>query len=200
YRVDLQDGAAVTLVCATATFDGVSLELTEQDRSVLYAVELTPPPDAALTLPQDFVAVSQPRWRVLRPAQQGTIWRTAVRAPLREPARTQALENLFDGAVAHVRREFASDPCTYHQRYLTARWRAVGQRVMPLIVALGGSAGAVGLALALPKTPLWHMVLSQLPIVIICAVSMLKETPKLELPPLPRPLAANAWTPRAADA
>lgn len=191
------DDLALTLVAGQAIFDGLALNVSEVDRSVVYQLDLTSADERPLQLPQDFFAVLGPNWRPTK-AQRGQVaWRAGVRPPLREPARTPALEQQLTQAVAHCRRTFAMAPTQFHRTFAAARWRVVAQRLMPLLFTLAGFSGAVGLALVLPKTPLWHMVMSQVPIVLLCTVSLLKEPPKLELPPLPGPLPASAWEPRA---
>ncbi len=197
YRITLEENqAAPTLVEARALFDGLKLEFVGVERSVVYDIRLTATDGRAWSLPTDFFAVIGSSWRPLRPITRGSSDRQAgVRPPLREPQRTRALERHLDEAIAHCRHTFARTPAHFHQDHQGARWRVVGQRGLPLVVAIAGAAGAIGLALALPKTPLWHMVMSQLPIVLIVAVSVLKEVPRLEVPPLPGRLPTSAWTP-----
>lgn len=194
YQVSLDDDSPLpSLASANAVFDDLSLGITRERGGVVYPLTLVPMDARKLALPQDFFAVLDASWRPLKRAEGSGAWLGGVRPPLREPDRTRVLELRLDEAVAHCRHTFACDPREFHSTHRRARWRVVGQRLWPLCVSIAVAGGAVGLALALPKTPLWHMVMSQVPIVLICMISLFKEPPKLEVPPLPSPLPRSAW-------
>lgn len=199
YLVSLEEDSPVpTLVAANALFDNLSLGVTKERGGVVYPLTLVPVDGRRLNLPQDFFAVLNPSWRPLKQVERGGAWLGGVRPPQREPDRTTRLEQHLGQAIAHCRATFASDPRQFHRTHQRARWRVVGQRILPLCTSVLVAGGVVGLALALPKTALWHMVMSQVPIVLICVISLFKEPPKLEVPPLPSPLARSAWPHEAA--
>jgi hypothetical protein len=194
-RTDEARAAVPRLVSAEVRVDDrLTLRFGIEARTVVHPVEVELPRTPPVTLPEDFLAVAGWHWRTLQPVTEQR-WRAGVRLPDAEPARTAALERAIDQAVTHCRTSFGDEPAAFHRRHARTRWLVMLRRLAPLCVAATATAAFVVLALALPKTPAVHMALSQVPILAIVAAALLRERPRLEIPPLPAPLPRSAWMP-----
>lgn len=145
-------------------------------------------------LPQDLLAVlGLPYSRLTR---SSTGWRASVQLRGRGPARTDdALRKLL-AAVEHLAAVLAAPPQAYHARHAAARWRASARRGVPLL----GCLLLIAASLAVPLLELgpgsvWRMLIFNAPPLLLLWLFTLRELPRIELPPLPRPLPANAWQP-----
>ncbi|WP_141098498.1 hypothetical protein [Rhodoblastus acidophilus] len=189
------EGAAphMALTAAEARLDGLTFALNaDTGRGYPAEIELTPQAEHLLDLPDDLLAALGWDWRVLR--RRGTMWRASVRAPSREPGRSRRIEAASKAAVAHLARTLAEPPRRFHERFRWARWAVVFRRTIPLLFSLVLLVG--GLALTLEgvsdESP-FRMLLFNFPPVLLLVFFSMRELPRFEIPPLPRPSRAPSW-------
>ena len=138
-------------------------------------------------------------WRWARIDRTEPGWRSVLRLPRREPARTADTEALLMRTAEHLARTLAEPPGRFQQRWGRARWAVAARRAIPLLACVGVVAAAalvprLGLA---PDAGL-RMFIFNLPPLLLVLVFWLPELPRIELPRWPRRLAASAWRePRA---
>jgi hypothetical protein len=198
YRVAPASEAAdapmlLTLVSAQARLDGLTLDLkADTGRGYPAEIELSAQPGHALALPDDVLAALGWNWRVLRPSRSG--WSGALRAPKREPERSRRVESAMETAVAHLARTLAEPPRQFHDRLARARWGVVFRRLIPV---LGATALMLfGLALTflhLPQDSIVTMIIFHSPPLLLFGMFAMRELPRFEIPPLPRPSSAPSW-------
>lgn len=181
------------LVGARARVEGVQLELKAvRLDGPLAEIRLTTDPGIKLQMPEDLLAVLGWRWR---PCQDfGSYWRGNLRVAAREPKRTEDLETQLATTVTHFAETLAQPPQAFHARHRRARWRVSLQRSIPLLIGL--------LLLALAPSIQWQqleegsvmklLVFLAPPLMMVGAFT-LRETPRIEIPPIPRPLKQTAW-------
>jgi hypothetical protein len=165
------------------------------------SVTLTPlDPQVPLALPADLFAVLGMPWKLLR--HRDGSWKFLLHAPTREPGRSTATLQRFARAVIHLDRVLGDAPAAFHGAYRGARWRVWVRRLTPLAV------GVVIIAslplidrLFLNDEANMNPLIFGIPNFLIIAFIYLSrhEMPNLELPPFPRPLAADAWGGAAAE-
>jgi hypothetical protein len=102
----------------------------------------------------------------------------------------------FAAAVRHVAATLAAPPAAFHARHAVARWRVAGRRGLPLLA----SGALLGAALALPRLHLGQdsalrMLIFNAPPVLLVLMFSLRELPRIEIPPIPRPDRRLAWRP-----
>ncbi|MBB4199775.1 hypothetical protein CCR94_23990 [Rhodoblastus sphagnicola] len=161
-------------------------------------IELSPRPDCALAmpedLPEDLLAILGWDWRVLRP--RGAGWTSSLRAPGKEPRRSRHIESALERTVAHLARTFAEPPRQFHDRFLRARWAVVFRRLIPLLVSVALIAGAGALTFAgIPEDSPFRFLIFNFPPVLLFMLFAMRELPRFEIPPLPRPSKAPSWFP-----
>jgi hypothetical protein len=162
-------------------------------------IELHTPSDMAL--PGDLLAVLGLDWSRLSlapgtagPASQARVWRASLRLRGADAARSQDAETKLQQGLAHLARTFAEPPARFHDRFAAARWGVVLRRAVPLAVCLLliAAAAAVPLLELGPGSVYRMMIFNAPPLLLVWLFSM-RELPRIEIPPLPRPLAAAAW-------
>jgi hypothetical protein len=190
----------LTLASAQARLDGLALDL-KADTGPGYPaeIELTPAPEHRLILPDDVLATLGWNWRVLRPSRAG--WSSALRAPKREPERSRRVEAALETTVAHLARTLAEPPSQFHLRFKRARWGVVFRRLIPVLGALGLLAfGGLLTLLKLPQDSIFVMIIFHSPPILLFGAFAMRELPRFEIPPLPRPSTAPSWAVVAPEA
>ncbi len=192
-----QSEPVLTLVRASARVAGLALVMTvSRVKNVPAELELRPDSAghaAPATLPEDLLAVLGLDWSRLSRHSGG--WRASVR--LRGEGRVRALdaEAKFRRSIEHLVQVLGAAPAEFHARFRAARWRVALRRGVPLGVCLaliGGSA-AVPL-LELGPGSVFRMLIFNAPPLLLVWLFAMRELPRIELPPLPRALPADAWT------
>ena len=152
-------------------------------------------------LPDDVLAVLGPDWRPLR--WHGDRWKGTLRIPGREPLRGERAAARIDAALAHLERVVARPPADYHRRHAAARRRVFLGRLRPALALLAILAvmPIAWLLVARGGVRMHPLALGLTPLLMVGVVTLsAREIPVLEIPPLPRPLAPDRWTPTPSDA
>jgi hypothetical protein len=196
------DGAPplpMTLISAEARFDRLIFSL-KADTGTGYPAEiqLTPqpdaPPDLLEDLPEDLLATLGWNWSALRRWTTG--WAGTLRAPRNEPRRSRRIEIALEQGVAHLARTLAEPPRQFHERLTRERWTVVFRRTMPIWVSVLLIAAALGTTfMDIPQDSIFRMMIQNLPPVMLVTVFSMREIPRFEIPPLPRPSPAPSWFP-----
>jgi hypothetical protein len=204
YRVEpagLSDGVRLALIAAEARVGGLVLALTVPRTSGIPAeLSLSAAAGDPLRLPEDLLAVLGWPWARITRARQG--WSGSLRLRGSGPDRTADAERKLERTVRHLAQTLAEPPQRFHQRHALARWRVAGRRAVPLLACFAMLAGTAFIAsLDLPENSVWRMLVFHAPPLLLLLFVALPEMPRIEIPPLPRRLAANAWRePAAPDA
>jgi hypothetical protein len=161
-------------------------------------IQLTPqpdvPPDLLDDLPEDLLATLGWDWSVLR--RRTTGWTGTLRAPRREPRRSRRIEIALEQVAPHLARTLEEPPRLFHERLARERWTVVLRRTMPLWVSVILIAAAGGMTFVdLPQDSIIRMMILNLPPVLLVMVFSMREIPRFEIPPLPRPSPAPSWFP-----
>jgi hypothetical protein len=198
YRLEQSSGTQqirMVLTWAEAQLQGLTLAMhAETGKGYPAEIELLPPQDSVLDLPDDLLATLGWDWRVLR--RRGSGWTGSLRLPRNEPERSRRIERRLQEAVAHLARTLAEPPRRFHQRFLRARWGVVFRRIIPLLACMALIAGTVALTLAdIPQDSMILMMIFNFPPLLMLALFGMRELPRFEIPPLPRPSSAASWQP-----
>jgi hypothetical protein len=153
---------------------------------------ITPRGDARYALPEDLLAVQGWPWGRISPS--GPRYTGALRLPRREPSRSLAAERLVERTAAHLVRVLSGPPARFHDEFCAARWGVTLRRAVPLLVV----AGVLGAMFALrervsPGDSIVRMLAFQAPPILLLLVFALPETPRIEIPPLPRRPRGPSW-------
>ena len=192
-------GTRVLLTEARARVGGMNIEM-RADRFVSHVVDLRLTADAGskLQIPEDLTAVIGWKWRPLR--EFVTLWRGSIRVASKEPRRTPDIERKIGRTITHLARTLDRPPADVHPRFERARWRVSFQRGIPLGIGL--------LLIALTPAIQWldmeadsmlRMLIFHAPPFMLAAMFMMREMPRIEIPPIPRPLTQKTWLTRVAD-
>lgn len=181
------------LTRGVATVAGITLVIkADTVKGYPVAIELVPDASAPMELPDDLLAVMGWGWSPLR-KRSGT-WSGSLRAPSREPKRSRDLELKLEKAVGHLARTLAQPPSQFHETLLRARWGVTFRRAIPLLVFLGLMVLAGGLTMVeMPQDSIFNLLLMGAPPLLLFAAFGMRETPSLEIPPVPRRSKASAW-------
>jgi hypothetical protein len=145
-----------------------------------------------LDLPEDLLAVLGWAWRRLVRREDG--WRSLLRLRRWEPARSRDAERKLRLAAEHLARTLAESPQRFHERLLRARWGVTFRRALPLLLGIGLLAAVAQLRYTdLPEDSVMRMMLFHLPAVLMLLFLSLHETPRIEIPPLPKRPTAPSW-------
>jgi hypothetical protein len=143
-------------------------------------------------LPEDLLAVIGWGWGPLR--RNGKGWRSNLRVPGTEPARSRQTEIKMEKAVTHLAHTLAAPPQLFHERLLHARWGVVFRRGIPLLIFGGLIAGAGALTFVdIPPSSFMNLVMMGTPPLLLFGAFGVSDRPPLEIPPLPRRSKATAW-------
>jgi hypothetical protein len=187
------------LVEASARIAGAMLTL-KADRLGGPAVEvkLTADPGFKLKIPEDLVAVLGWPWRPLR--EFVSYWRGGIRVSGSEPTRTADIELKLARTVKHLARTLAQSPERFHDRFRRARWRVSFQRGIPLMVGLLILAITPAVQfLRMEDDSILRMLIFHAPPMMLVGFFMMREMPRIEIPPLPRRLINRSWIVPTAD-
>jgi hypothetical protein len=192
------DGAQpmrMVLTSAEARLDSLTLALkAETGKGYPAEIELSPKPEDPLDLPDDLLATLGWDWKVLR--RRGTGWTGNLRVPRNEPDRSQRIEVAMERTVAHLARTLAEPPRRFHERLVRERWTVVLRRMTPLLLSVALIAGGFGLMFVdIPQGSLMQMLILNSPPLLLVMVFGMRELPRFEIPPLPRPSNAPSWFP-----
>jgi hypothetical protein len=156
------------------------------------AIELTPDSTGPVELPDDLLAVIGWGWSPLRKSRGG--WNGTLKARGREPQRSHQLELKMEKAVGHMARTLAQPPSQFHETLRRARWAVTFRRAIPLLFFIGLMALAGGLTMIeMPQDSIWNLLLMGAPPLLLFAAFSMRDTPPLEIPPLPRRFKTDAW-------
>lgn len=183
----------VLITEAKARVHGINLD-AKADRFVGHAVDLRLTADAGtkLLIPEDLTAVIGWRWRPLR--EFVSLWRGSIRVHSKEPRRTVDIEHKIGQTISHLAQTLERPPADFHTRFQKARWRVSFQRGIPLGIGL--------LLVALTPAIRWidmaddsilRMLIFHAPPFMLAAMFMMREMPRIEIPPIPRPLKNATW-------
>jgi hypothetical protein len=130
--------------------------------------------------------------------RDGTGWTSSLRAPRSEPGRSRRIEIALEQAVAHLAQTLAEPPRRFHDRLVRARWAVVFRRMIPLLASVALIAAAAALTFVdIPQDSMIRMMTLNLPPLLLIMLFCMRELPRFEIPPLPRPSRAPSWFPLA---
>jgi len=198
---DRAPGAPLLMILASARaqLDGLALSVkTSTAKGYPAEIELTPQADPPQDLPEDLLAALGWDWSALR--RRGTGWIGTLRAPGREPERSQRLEMALEAGIAHLTQTLAEPPRRFHERFVRARWLVLIRRTTPVLALAALLAGCIALTFAdIPSdSPLARFLLA-VPGFMFYGMFALRELPRLEVPAPPRPSSAPSWFPGRAS-
>jgi hypothetical protein len=172
---------------------GVTLEV-DADRSagMPIQVRLRVPAGRQLQVPEDLLAVLGWDWRPVE--DYISHWRGTIRVAKHEPRRTADIEDKIERTLLHLDETLSRSPASFHRRFVRERWRAAFRRAIPLLVGIGMIA-ATPLVRLLPmgEGTLLRMLVFHAPPLMLVAFFLFSELPRIEIPPLPRPLRQETW-------
>lgn len=193
---DSGEGASpheMILTRGAAQVAGLAVALTmPATRGYSAEIELTAKDGDDIELTEDMLAVLGWSWGSL--SRFRNTWKGTLRPRGREPARSRAAEGMFAEALAHLARTLSEPPRRFHERMARARWSAAFRRAIPLLGGLALVAAAFGVALLdiAPDSGIAVLLFHSPPLLLV-AFFCIPETPRIEVPPLPRALRAPAW-------
>jgi hypothetical protein len=190
--------AGLLLSRGEALCEGVTLAMsTARVRGSPAEIELSAPAGEHMDLPQDLLAVLGFDFGLLRTTRGG--WSASVRVPGRGLAASTAAEGRLDRAVAQLAQTLREEPARFHERQLGARWAVTLRRALPLLVCIALVGGALAFArVDLPQDSPLRMLMFNVPPILMVLVFCMREIPRIEIPPLPRPLSGACWRARSA--
>jgi hypothetical protein len=176
-----------------AQIEGLSVTINSGTvKSYPARIDLVPEAGDLLELPDDLLAVLGRPWGLLRRDQKG--WSGNLRAPSSEPQRTCLIESKLERAVAYLAQTLTEPPRRFHERLVRARWGVTFRRATPLLFFAALIAGAGGLTfVTIPEQSILHLMILSTPPLLLVSMFGMRETPSLEIPPLPRRSKAAAW-------
>ena len=192
----LPEGAPASrmiLIRGEARVDGLTLTLKAQTgRGMPADIELHAAAGDPIELPEDLLAVIGWDWRRLSRVKQG--WRSSLRLRGREPTRSRDAEVKLTRTIEHLARTLMEPPVRFHERLLAARWSVAFRRAIPLLIGVGLIAGAPAIQfLELSEGSLLRMLIFHSPPLLMVLFFSMREMPRIEIPPFPKPLTAPAW-------
>jgi hypothetical protein len=111
-----------------------------------------------------------------------------------EPKRTADVEFKIRQGVKHLAKTLSAPPSRFHARHGKARWRVAFQRAIPLLTGLAILAATPAVRLLdLDENSVLRMLIFHAPPMMLVGFFMLREMPRIEIPPVPRPLRGDAW-------
>lgn len=188
------------LIRAEAKVEGLTLFLKAGGkRNEPAEIELRSDAGDISDLPEDLLAVIGWDWRLLKSVKQG--WRSTLRLRGKEPTRSRDAEVKLSRTIAHLADTLQAPPSRYHERFPRARWIVTFRRAIPLLIGLGLILAAPAVQfLELPDESLIRMLIFHSPPILMIVLFSMRELPRIEIPPFPKPLTASSWRVIAADA
>jgi hypothetical protein len=181
------------LIRGAAQVQGLTLTLKAQTgRGMPADLELRTENGDSIELPEDMLAVIGWDWRRLGRVKQG--WKSTLRLRGKEPDRSRDAEVKLTRTVEHLAETLGESPAHYHERLVAARWNVAFRRAIPLLIGLGLIFGAPAIQfLELSEGSLIRMLIFHSPPLLMVLFFSMKEMPRIEIPPFPKPLTAPAW-------
>ncbi len=131
----------------------------------------------------------------------GSYWRGTVKVARREPKRTPEIEYSLGRIVTHLARTLERPPAAFHERHSRARWRVTFQRATPMLIGIGLLAATPAIRfLNMEDNSILRMLIFHAPPMMLVGFFLMREMPRLEIPPVPRPLRNPVWVVSSADA
>ncbi len=187
------------IVAGEARIGPVRLELRAERFNGLPAeLKLRPEAGGKLKFPEDLLAVIGWHHRPLRKIV--SYWRGSIRVAPNEPARTAEIERELGRTVTHLAETLAVPPARFHERHAGARWRVAYQRAVPLLILVAISAASPGIRyLHMADDSILKLLIFHAPPLMLLSFFLMREMPRFEIPPLPRPLVHREWVQHVAD-
>jgi hypothetical protein len=181
------------LTRGAAQVQGLTLKMKAQTgRGMPAELELGTNPGDTLELPEDMLAVIGWDWRRLGRVKHG--WKSTLRLRGKEPDRSRDAEVKLTRTVEHLAETLDDSPARYHERLASARWNVAFRRALPLLIGLSLIFGAPAIQfLELSEGSLLRMLIFHSPPLLMVLFFSMKEMPRIEIPPFPKPLTAVAW-------
>jgi hypothetical protein len=202
YRLQPGSGAPeprMILTEGTAQVGGLTLILkVETVKGYASEIDLVAKAGDSIDLPEDLLAVLGWDWSRLERIRER--WRGKLKLRGREPVRSRRAESRLEKTVRHLAQTLAESPRSFHERLLWARWGVAFRRGIPLLGAIGLTAGAAAVPyLGFAQDSAARMIIFNAPPLLMALCFCMQEMPRLEIPPLPRASRANSWR-QSADA
>jgi len=187
----VQDGPR--LQAAELRLDGLTLHMSVSSVDRIPAeLTLEAPGGDIAQLPADLLAVLGLRWSRLD--RKGRGWRCTLALRGRGAARSAEAQARLVEAAAHLARTLAEPPARFHDVRVARRWAVTARRAVPLLVCLGVIAAALAVpALQLQQDSVFRMLIFNAPPLLLGLFVVLREMPRVEVPPLPRRPTAARW-------
>jgi hypothetical protein len=188
----------VLLTDAVSRLAGLEVKLKLPRLDAMPAdIELQAPDSDMAELPDDLLAVQGARWTRLQRGRGG--WVGGVRLRGRGEARSREAQNRLVEVSQHLSMTLQAPPADYHRRHGAARWAVSGRRAVPLLVCLAVIMAALAVpSLQLGPDSVFRMLIFNSPPLLLVLFFSFRETPRIEIPPWPRPLSLQAWRAPAA--
>ena len=200
YIIDAEATGGPCFVEAKARIRGLTLEAqADRKRGMPVDIKFTADPGEELRLPEDLIAVLGWRFRPL--VHIVSYWRGTIKVARREPERTAEIEFDLGRLVTHLARTLDQPPAAFHGHYRQARWRVTFQRAIPMVLGIALLAATPLIRfLDLEGNSILRMLIFHAPPILLVSFFIMREMPRLEIPPVPRPLRNRAWIVSSADA
>ena len=185
--------SAPVIVEARAWIKGINLVAqADRRRGMPVDLKLTADPGHELRLPEDMLAVIGWRWRPL--VHIVSYWRGTINVARKEPERTPEIESKLGRTVTHLARTLDKSPERFHGDHLRARWRVTFQRAIPMLIGVALLAATPAIRfLDMDSNSILRMLIFHAPPMMLVGFFLMREMPRLEIPPFPRPLRNRAW-------
>jgi hypothetical protein len=186
-------GNQVQLAHAELRLDGLTLQMSVSGVDRIPAViDIRASAGDIPELPQDLLAVLGRAWSRLD--RSGAGWRCSLDLRGRGAARSAQAQAQLQRAAEHLARTLAEPPQRFHDQRVARRWAVTARRTVPLLVCLGLIAAALAVpALDLAPDSVFRMLIFNAPPILLGLFVVLREMPRIEIPPLPRRPAAPTW-------
>jgi len=150
------------------------------------------PHSPGMVLPEDLLAVLGWSWGPLRKSANG--WSGKLRVRGSEPQVSRKIEAKLEPMVAHLARTLAKPPSLFHETLRRARWGVAFRRAMPLLFFAALIVAAGGLTqVEIPSGSIFNLLIMGTPPLLMFGAFGMRDTPSLEIPPLPRRSKSGVW-------